>query len=333
MTREPAAAVAPAALGTIERPARPFELSPRWVVDRFRRIDDGAWPSLETSLRFLRFAWRCTWHRRAILRLEADLVACGFAALLRQDPRLSLRPLRAYLSHALDAQARADAIATHCRWLAASVRPHVVASLFAGQRQPLFEDVGEDDGGETIAISLARPARFAREGELALELAIGGELVATLAFVAVSEPGFAAGAPAARFVVGALQGAPGALDGLRRVSARLDRLQPAALLVVALQALGEAASFTAPPRAVSSAGHVYRRYRTSRREVSLDYDRAWSAAGGTRDGADFWILPARWPVKPIDEVPSKHRSAHRRKERRRAAVHDAVRDAARALLA
>ena len=320
------------------RPGDPADaaLTSTWVRAQFRRTDDGAGGRLQTLRRGLKFWWRCWWHA-APLRVSTRAFADRrLASIVDREPALPLRPLRSYLRRGLDSGRRAQAVEAHFGWLSAQFSLPFIDRLYAGESAALLASTAHVDG---LGLTLSRSAHLGREGELALHLEWQGERVMSLAFSVIDASlvvsramrrRASAGAAAPRVVIGAIQGACGAQVALRELSAAAQRLRPAALLVLAVQALSDAWGLAAP-LAVASRSHVYAGYASRRRRVALDYDSHWRDAGGEPLDRHYWSLPAQPVLRPDSEVESRRRAQHRRRNELRVGVLDAVRGAAAGL--
>ena len=319
-------------LGTGAEPT----LTPTWVRAQFQRIDDGSGGRLQTLRRGLKFWWRCWWHAaplRVSTRAFADrrldsIVAC--------EPALPLRPLRSYLRRGLTSARRAQAVEAHFSWLSAHFSRPLINRLYTGESLALLAGEPLIAG---LAVTLARAAHLGREGELALHLEWQGTRVMSMAFSVIEARLVVARATRAdvgdrlatpRAVIGAIQGASGAQDALRELSSAAQRVRPAALLVLAVQALSEAWGLAAP-LAVASRSHVYAGYASRARRIRLDYDSHWRDAGGEPLDRHYWTLPAQPVLRPDSEVESRRRAQHRRRNELRVGVLDAVRGAATGL--
>jgi uncharacterized protein VirK/YbjX len=312
--------------GPAGRPRQPGRI-------RFQDTDDGSGGRLETWRRRAKFTLRCWWHAGALRSSLQTFEPPALTPVLRADPTIALRPLRSYLRQGLGSSQRARALREHFGWMAAGLAASTVNRLYQDEALAL---VDADTLVPGLSITLGRSGGLGREGELALNLMWQGERVMSLAF-SVLEADVVLGRHdpvlphGARAVVGVLQGARGADAARRALSQACHRLQPTALLIGALQALGRAWGLQ-PPLCVASRAHVYAAYGSRRRRVGLDYDAIWQAAGGCPAGRSYWLLPPEPVLRPDSAVASQHRAAHRRRNALRAQADAQVQAAARALV-
>ena len=304
-------------------------LTANWVRTQFKRTDDGSGGRLQTLRRGLKFWWRCWWHAAPLRVSTRAFQDSCLDSIVDREPTLPLRPLRSYLRRGLDSGRRAQAVEAHFNWLTAHFPRPFIDQLYAGESAALLAGTTLVEG---LGLTLSRSAHLGREGELALHLEWQGARVMSMAFSVIdanlvvahaTRAGAGAPAPQPRVVIGAIQGATGAQVALRELSAAAQRLRPAALLVLAVQALSQAWGLAAP-LAVASKSHVYAGYASRRRQVALDYDSHWRDAGGGLLDRHYWTLPAQPVLRPDSEVESRRRAQHRRRNQLRVGVLDAV---------
>lgn len=304
----------------------------------FQRTDDGSGGRLQTLKRRLKFLLRAQWHRRALERVGNVLSRPALQPLAAMHPPLLLRPLRSYLWRGLGAEGRADAFASHFGWLAESFPAAAIEALYGGHGWP----VGAiDTGAGRVEWRLAAGRALGREGELELAMLFDGAALLRCAFSVLPQAAVVAGDGAqARhdpasdtrvLVVGCLQGAPGCGAALKALGDAMQRNQPQALLLAALQGLC-AGWGLAQLAGVADEAHVYAGYRSLRRRVGQDYDALWQGLGAQGRGATHWQLPPQPQARPEAELPSRKRAAYRRRIECRQAVYAEVARAARQLL-
>lgn len=310
-------------------------VSPEWIRTQFRRTDDGAGGLLQTLRRRVKFWMRCRLRSRALALGATAFRNRALQALAEQRPELALRPLRSYLRRGLPASRRAECLRAHFEWVAAHLPRAAIDRLYADEFVALLAPGRSPVEGLGLSLSIA--GAQGREGELALHLEWHGQRAMSIAFsvldaACVLDAAEAPLPPGPRIVIGSLQGARGADEALRALSAAAQRLRPSALLVIAAQAVTQAWTLQ-PPLGVAAASHAYAGYASRSRSVALDYDAAWRDAGAGRAGRHYWALPARPLLRPDAEVESRRRAQHRRRNALREQLFDAVRDGAAGLAA
>jgi uncharacterized protein VirK/YbjX len=198
----------------------------------FRLIDDGAGGPLQTFKRRLKFHLRFHRHRHALEGVHATLATHQLDTLLQADPTLLLRPMRSYLWNSLSGSGRARALQFHLDWAHWRWGTEGVRRLYMDH--PPTIAIWHDTG---LALRLRPSHGLGREGELTLELHDAQALMMHTVFSLVPGDllGRAPGQPV--MVVGNLQGTRDAVERLREVSQRAERLRPHSLLVAALQGL------------------------------------------------------------------------------------------------
>lgn len=311
-------------------------LTPTWVRAQFQRTDDGSGGRLQTLRRSVKFWWRCWWHAAPLRVTTRAFADRRLDSIVDCEPTLPLRPLRSYLRRGLDSARRAQAVEAHFGWLSAHFSRPLIHRLYSGESLALLGGVPLIEG---LAVTLAHAAHLGREGELALHLEWQGARVMSMAFSVVdahlvvsrtTRPDLWDRVATPRAVIGAIQGVPGTQLALRELSMAAQRVRPAALLVLAVQALSEAWGLAAP-LAVASRSHVYAGYASRARRVRLDYDSHWRDAGGAPLDRHYWSLPAQPVLRPDSEVESRRRAQHRRRNELRVGLLEAVRCAATGL--
>lgn len=165
-----------------------------------------------------------------------------------------------------------------------------------------------------VEIELRFPYAFNHDGDLCLILRGDGEHLYQMTFSIA--PGPVAQAPESQvLLISGIQGAPGKLEGIRRVTAACHNVAPVRLLLMAAEAFGAALGI----RAVVGIGqnHMTCPKPGECEGFSFDYDSFWMAALDRAESRDFYHMPLPYPVKPIEAVSAKHRArARQRREQR-----------------
>lgn len=252
--------------------------------------------------RTLRYVAKCAIRPRASLRWLQALEHSPLGDFLDRQPRLLLKPHRAYISHEYGFSRRAAALLNH-HALAGGLRAvGKAAALPAGREQVLAEIVGKN-GNDRYLLTIGATDKFDREGEvmLALRDAGGGDLVQVLVFTLAIRDAM----PCVE--IGCLQGGRAAQSQaiIKRATKALHGIRPKNLLLDAIYALARGWDMAAI-YGVSNANRIYRS-----KYVHSDYDEFWRELGGRADRDGFFALPATLPEKTA--IPSHRRAEYRRR--------------------
>jgi uncharacterized protein VirK/YbjX len=172
---------------------------------------------------------------------------------------------------------------------------------------------GEYDGLQ-VGIELRFPYVFNHDGDLCLILRADGEHVYQMTFSIA--PGVVAGAPEGQvLLVSGIQGTPGKIEQIRRVTDTCHNVAPVRMLLMAAEAFGAALGI----RAVIGIGqnHMACPKPGECEGFNFDYDGFWMAALDATESRDFYHMPLPFPVKPIESVSAKHRARARQRRAQR----------------
>jgi uncharacterized protein VirK/YbjX len=158
-----------------------------------------------------------------------------YAELAKTDPRFAFKYLtHDYLSRGLTVAERASCFVHHYRCLHARLPEAFLRQIL--QRDITFVEIREGDNSYGITMGLSRP--HDKEGEFSLNLLVGGEIVFVLSFTIV--PGKVVGSEAADvLLITRIQGVRGHYRKISAATKALYDVAPAALLLAALQGVGE----------------------------------------------------------------------------------------------
>ena len=240
------------------------------------------------------------WHPLAHFRCASAV----YRSQLAGDPLTSLKYLGGHLALSLSPSDRRAALIEHY-----SALPEL---LHAGVLQNLPSGISiwrRNVGLNRPALSLTlEPARLApMEGELQLRLSYETDLHVLTFLLA---PGRIFGARSKRVLfVGGVQGRLGARQEMRAASKLNDEISPAAMLVLAIQAIGRVLEVE-EIIAIAEDDHVSVGYSPAR--IMFDYRRLWTQVGGERWGQHYRV-PLETRQKPLSEISLSHRARTRRK--------------------
>ncbi len=229
-------------------------------------------------------------------------------SLLRQRPRLALKPHRPYLMQSLGTAERVRILMSHYRLLKRLFSRALYQQLLDGQDILLAALTGKD--GRHYSVVLTKFHNFDREGELSLHIDDPeGRTLAVITFVLYEYRGTSA------ILIAGLQGPKHCPhETIKEATKNCHGLFPKKLAMEALMALSRSVGVSAI-HAISKEAHIYnvRRYRKHWEGFEADYNSFWKELGGTALNRDLYLLPNHIYHKPIEEVESKKRAEHRRR--------------------
>jgi uncharacterized protein VirK/YbjX len=229
----------------------------------------------------------------------------AFSEYLRTCPRFLYKVYRPYISNALGADERLEAIRAHYHFIFRRGLGQTVARASLG---PVELASAEGKSGLRYAIQLRTVNMFDREGELVLQLAQGDKVIYTVAFTVAPR----AGRPA--LSIGCVQG--GRLDDAReaiRLATRdLHGMRPKQLMVSLVRQLGFEYGCERL-HLVSNRNRVI--YKAIRRGLVLaDYDVLWEELGAVRNASgDYEMACAPLAPPDLESIQSKKRSEARKR--------------------
>jgi len=183
----------------------------------------------------------------------------------------------------------------------------------------------QDDGGSFI-LRLEQAPRTDPEGELTLSLLADGKVLHRLSWTWVEGAVVGVDLPLVPFVTrnaGLWRDAGGAFEAFERV---FPNNSPSFFCFAALQGAAQALGFE---RVVAVRGSAHVAYEAEQDKVFENaYDGFWRILGGAELDARSFVVPLPFYLKPLQDMPSKHRKrAAQRREHWRA-----IGDAARSVL-
>ena len=258
-----------------------------------------------------------------LVRLVARIYRAGFGHAARSEPVLVFKYLGHYLANSFATALRLRIISHHYRTLAARL-PKLGESGFPRHDIVLWAHHVEHD---TFSITLCLPGLQYLEGDLSVVFSINARPLHQLSFTCI--PGKEVGLEAeTALFVGGSQGFPGTSRLIRHSSRAIGEISPAAMLVLALQAL-------ARPLGADAILGVSAQEQTSLRAHPADaksrYDALWEVIGGEREGR-FYRLPAGILARDTWHLSSAHRARARRKRELKGRILSQIRESAERLL-
>jgi uncharacterized protein VirK/YbjX len=262
-------------------------------------------------------------HGPALITLAASIHRAGFGYAVRCEPVLLFKYLGQYLANSFGTAARLRIMSHHYETLAARF-PGVGKLGFPRNGMFLWSHRVELN---TFSIRLCMPADSYLEGDLSVVFAINGVRLHKLSFTCI--PGQEAGLGAeTALLIGGSQGFPGTSDLIREASKAIGEISPAAMLVLAVQALAKRLGATA---IVAVTADEQTSLRGRPEQAKSRYDALWEMSGGERHGS-FYRLPDGVLWKDTSHLSNGHRSRARRKRELKERILAQIRENAERLL-
>lgn len=277
-------------------------LTRHWIARRHYPF--ASWAAcIARSLRVLLF-------RRAHLELLGMDVYRNYVTQVHDDVFHHVSH-RNYLAKGLSLRQRVRCVLTHYRF--------EDATFDAAYKHAVYRDGGlvlwrHDGDGVQVEVRLGMAQRLNAEGDLTLSLLAGGECMHRLSFSWVDErfAGIAElGGPSMLPFVARNQGpradAPDAVDAFRRAFPHNSPLvtTPGFFCFAALQGIAQALGMD-QVMAVKSAWHCA--YAPAdEKHFANAYDGFWRILGGSELPGRAWHIVLPFSMKPLADIPSKHR--------------------------
>jgi len=279
-------------------------LEPLWALAHERRT----WsPRL-----FPRVVW-CALHsigsHREILRV---LTFPEFGELTRDYPRFAFKCLmQDYLARGFTVKARASSFINHYSWLHEKL-PSAFVERLLREKVPL---VVIHHSLNVFTIDCAFAGFVDKEGELELRLNVGDERVFTLSFTVV--PGWVVKSKAQNvLLISRLHGVKGNAIQMRLVYRTMHGAGPSAVLLTALQGIGNATGIDTLACIAAANQPAYREARAA--SFHDVYDRLFETRGICMNAADVFLSPIPMEEKPLSQFRRslRQRALNRRELKR-----------------
>lgn len=259
-------------------------------------------------------------------------------SLTRLDPVRRLRGVPAddlflhisghdYLARGLKAGERMRCALSHYRFEDATFDAAWLGAVYGGGGLALWQHEGD---GSSFALRLAMSPRQDPEGELTLALVVDGQVLHRLSWAWVEGSLFGLALPVVPFVTrndGLWRDAGGAFDAFERV---FPNNSPSFFCFAALQGMAQALEIdrVVAVRAAAHVAHDATRSEAAARAFDNAYDGFWRILGGTELDARAFLVPLPFYLKPLQDMPSKHRKRAAQRREHWRAIGDAARGAA-----
>ncbi|WP_051278792.1 VirK/YbjX family protein [Chitinilyticum aquatile] len=257
--------------------------------------------------RKLRLVFRSLLQPRSSARWFAFLRHSPLSAVLGREPEFIERVHRPFFDCRLPADAVCDVLIGHFRHFHSRFRAEQAAAIMRGEGIELARLPGKS--GESCRLLLNRFGKFDKEGGLCLQLVTADTWLQALSFSLVTRNGQTG------LLIGGMQGKKDGRELIRAVTRDLHGIQPRLLLLDALRDVARVCG-CAFIDAIASENHVYAspRYRhRHRKDIRLDYEEVWLAAGGIRQVSGHFSIPLARECVSIADRPARKRAEDRRR--------------------
>ena len=251
--------------------------------------------------------WRLATNLGRHRRIQRVLRLPEYAQLARGEARFPFKYLtRGYLSWNLTVAERAACFERHYLRLHEMLPGAFLLSIVKRDATIFVLEDGED----RYEITLGLPRDHDKEGELSLNLVANGQTIYILSFTIV--PGRALHREAEDvFLISRLQGVKGFLKQVQRATKALHDVAPAALLVAALQGLGEAMDVKEMACVRAQDQHSYS--PEYERPFRANYDDFFVELGARKNEAKVYVAPIPLREKPMLQIKQGHKLRTREK--------------------
>jgi len=229
----------------------------------------------------------------------------AFSEYVRNCPRFLYKVYRPYISHALDANERLEAIRAHYDFMFRRGLRETLARASVG---PVVLAEAAGKSGLPYQVQLRTVNMFDREGELVLQLTQDDKALYTVAFTVAPRDGRLA------INVGCIQGGKteDAREAIRTATRELHGIRPKQLMATLVRQLGHEYGCERMVLVSNRNRVIYKAIRNGR--VLADYDQLWTELGAQlRPDGDWELGCAPVAAPDLDGIPSKKRSEARKR--------------------
>jgi hypothetical protein len=233
---------------------------------------------------------------------------------------------RDYLIKGMPARRRVQAVLSHYRFEETTFNDAYLQAVYGARCLPLWQHEAEVDGQlASFMLQLEMASRSNAEGDLTVALVADGQCLHRLSFSWLDGRMLGLDAPVVPFIArnqGRWADAGAAFDAFERV---FPNNSPSFFCFAAMQGIAQALGMD-KVMAIRSDAHIAYDPDPNMHFANA-YDGFWKILGGVETGAGY-VIDLPFYVKPLADMPSKHRKrAAQRREHWRA-----IGDAARAML-
>jgi uncharacterized protein VirK/YbjX len=229
----------------------------------------------------------------------------AFSEYVRNCPRFLYKVYRPYISHALDANDRLEAIRAHYEFMFRRGLRETLARASVG---PVVLAEAAGKSGLPYQVQLRTVNMFDREGELVLQLTQDDKALYTVAFTVAPRDGHLA------ISIGCIQGGKteDAREAIRTATRELHGIRPKQLMATLVRQLGHEYGCERMVLVSNRNRVIYKAIRNGR--VLADYDQLWTELGAQlRPDGDWELACAAVAAPDLDGIPSKKRSEARKR--------------------
>ena len=229
----------------------------------------------------------------------------AFSEYVRNCPRFLYKVYRPYISHALDANERLEAIRAHYDFMFRRGLRETLARASVG---PVVLAEAAGKSGLPYQVQLRTVNMFDREGELVLQLTQDDKALYTVAFTVAPRDGHLA------ISIGCIQGGKteDAREAIRTATRELHGIRPKQLMATLVRQLGHEYGCERMVLVSNRNRVIYKAIRNGR--VLADYDQLWTELGAQlRPDGDWELACAPVAAPDLDGIPSKKRSEARKR--------------------
>ncbi|MDN4054514.1 DUF535 family protein [Massilia sp. YIM B02763] len=210
---------------------------------------------------------------------------------------------RDYLMKGMSARARVQAVLSHYRFEETTFDEAYQQAVYSECRLPLWQHEAD---GSTFAIQLEMASRSNAEGDLTVALLADGKCLHRLSFSWLEGATFGVDLPVVPFIArnqGRWTDSGAAFEAFERV---FPNNSPSFFCFAAMQGIVQAVGID---RVVAIRSEAHIAYDPDpEKHFANAYDGFWQILGGTEmEGVPGYLIQLPFYVKPLSEMPSKHR--------------------------
>ena len=241
-----------------------------------------------------------------VLRLRAIMLQGAQKQILIRNPIILYKFLGSYLATCFSTKNRLNILLNHYGYMDRYISDQNIC-LALCNKITLWHQIREQT---EYAIVLTAPAHASFEGELVLEYRMDNLMLFRITFTIM--PGYMAGLLTEQTIfIGGSQGTANTSRQTRQAAKANNEISPAAMLILAVQALGKTLNITTIT-GVSTKFHCSDSVNMNPEGYYSTYDLMWEANGGKQHGYFFTFSNTPYE-KSLELVPGNHRSRTRKK--------------------
>jgi len=232
-----------------------------------------------------------------------------------------------YLARGLGAGERVRCVLSHYRFEDATFNGAYQQAVYGGAGIVLWQHTGDDADGaaSTFTLRLEMAPRQEPQGDLSIALVADGKVLHRLSWSWVEGSLFGVDAPITPFVshnAGRWSDAGAAFEAFERVFANNS---PSFFCFAALQGIAQSLGID---RVVAVRGAAHVGYDPADDKAFENaYDGFWRILGGVEKDARSYLVPLPFYLKPLQDMPSKHRKRAALRREHWRAIGDSARSA------